>query len=57
MVRWGLMVAVLLAVGGCGPRDNNRDGKQAGPPVERNPKGPPPMKGPGDDGNPRSPVK
>lgn len=55
-MRLVVLVAVVLAAG-CGPRDNNPDGKQAGPPVERNPKGPGPMKGAGDGGGPKSPVK
>lgn len=57
MVRLVALAVLLVLAAGCGPRDNNRDGKQAGPPVERNPKGPGPMKGAGDGGGPKSPVK
>jgi len=47
-VRRIVLAAALAVAAGCGPTDNNRDGKEVGPPPQKNEKGPPPMKGPGD---------
>jgi hypothetical protein len=48
-----LVAAVALAVvAGCGPSDNNRNGTDAGPAPQKNAKGPPPMKGPGEGAPP-----